>query len=217
MMTARLPAYMILFNYFTPLYLVLGGLGVIYGRWSVVSLTAFVLLWLYLLLPLTCRLLVAALGRPVGVLGTDSRAFALWWFLTQLQILYNRFPVLEEMLRIVPGVYGAWLSLWGAKVSPMAYWAPGAVVTDRYLLEIGRGAVLGGGCRIGGHVMQRGLDGELVLRVAPVTIEQGAMIGLHAGVGPGCHVYANETVPAGRLLKPGFSRKDGASRAPTRE
>jgi len=209
-----LPRYMLLFNYFTPLYLLAGALLLgLYAR-TPVEIVLVALAWVYLVPPALCRLTLAAFGRPLGTLTPADPKFALWWFLTQLQILYNRLPWLEELLRLMPGLYNLWLKLWGGRISLTVYWSPEAIVADRYLLDVGPRVILGGRSRIGGHVMQTEPDGTLRLIVAPVRIDAGAMVGMNAAVGPGCHVHANETVPAGRLLKPFTTRQGGKSHRP---
>jgi len=208
------PLYMLLFNYVTPLYLLAGALLLgLYAR-TPLEMGLFTLAWIYLVPPALCRLTLAAFGHPRGTLPPEHPQFALWWFLTQLQILYNRLPWLEELLRLMPGLYNLWLRLWGARISLTAYWSPEAVVADRYLLDVGPRVVLGGRARIGGHVMLTEPDGTLRLIVAPVRIDAGAMVGMNAAVGPGCHVHANETVPAGRMLKPFTTRQGGKSHRP---
>lgn len=170
------------------------------------------LAWLYLLPPVLGRLLLVIRGRPSGRFGPDAPAYRTWWLLTQLQMIYGRIPLLEETLRLVPGAYAAWLALWGARVSPLVLWAPGVLVTDRYLLEIARGVVLGTRCSLGGHVVTLDDRGGYVLTVAPIVLEPGCLIGALAGIGPGCRVHAGESLPAGRLLPPFSEWKDGRKR-----
>ena len=208
------PLYMLLFNYVTPLYLLAGALFLVLYARTPVQFGLLGLAWVYLIPPLLCRLALAAFGRPCGTLTPAHPKFALWWFLTQLQILFNRLPWLEELLRLMPGLYNLWLRLWGARISLTTYWSPEAIVADRYLLEVGPGAILGGRSRIGGHVIQLEPDGTMKLIVAPVRIDGGAMVGMNAAVGPGCHVHAHETVPAGRMLKPFTTRQGGKSHRP---
>ena len=210
------PLLLLVSNYFSAVYLLM---GVAFGftlNVAGIILLFYVLFWVYLLPPLLCRLLITAFGRPEGKVGAESPVFQYWWFLTQLQILYTRFPFLEELLRVFPGVYSLWLNLWGGRVSLLCYWAPGVTVADRYHLHIGKGAVIGGGCRIGAHVLWLNEKGERSLIVAPVRIDGQSLVGIHAAVGPGCHVHANETVPAGKLLKPFYTLKDGKARRPER-
>src|SRR5207253_10465551 len=91
----------------------------------------------YLLPPLA-----TALVRPRSLLknsrcSAGSREFLRWWYATQWQVMFNRFPALEEVLRMVPGLYSTWLRLWGAQVGGLVYWSPGVRVFDRPFLHIG--------------------------------------------------------------------------------
>jgi hypothetical protein len=201
--------YLPVLNYLPFLHALSGiGMGVwLHGEWPRTLL--FALAWLYLLPPLLCRLLILGWGRSVGVHSSRDAGFFRWWLITQLQVIYSRFPATEEVLRLVPGLYNFWLRLWGARVSLFAFWSPGVVVMDRQLLEIGPRVVIAPGARIGAHVLQTSRDGRQVLTVAPVRIDAGAMIGIMAGVGPGCHVLGNETVPPRKFLRPFTTWKDG--------
>ena len=205
---------MLAINYYSAVYVITGVIVVYFLLSSFLPLVIFVLSWLYLVPPVLCRLVISIFGRPVGTVGLRTGLFMYWWFLTQLQIIYVRFQLLEELLRLFPGIYSLWLNLWGGKVSLLAYWAPGVTVTDYYHINIGKGAVIGGGCRIGGHVFTVDKDGSQRLIVAPLTIEDNSLIGLNAAVGPGSHVHANETIPAGKMLKPFHSWKNGKVQRP---
>lgn len=204
-------------NYYSAIYVILGvTIPYLYG-YSSISLLVFIALWIYLLPPLLCRIYITLFGRPVGTVKSNSRVFFNWWFLTQLQVVFVRFPFLEELLRIFPGVYNLWINLWGGKVSLLAYWSPGVTVTDRYHINIGRHTIIGGGCRIGGHLISVDEEGDQCLIVAPLKIEEGCVIGFHAAIGPGSHVYAKETIPANKILKPFYTWKDGKVQRPDKE
>lgn len=207
-------ALILIINYFSGLYIVLGVALAILLNPTAAQLILFTLWWIYLLPAIICRVLILTLGRPIGTVDDSSPIFLYWWFLTQLQMIYARLPFLEELLRFFPGLYSLWLNLWGAKVSLFTYWSPGVTIADRYHINISNRAIIGGGCRIGAHVVALNKNQKQHLILAPVTIEKGAMVGLHAAVGPGCHIYANETVPAGKLLKPFYSIKDGRIQRP---
>jgi hypothetical protein len=164
---------------------------------------ALALAWLYLLPPLLCRLVLALFGSPETASATpDQPVYLRWWLLTQLQMPFNRLGVLEELLRLIPGVYALWLNLWGASVSPFAFWSRSVLVSERYLVRVGRGAVFGAYSGLAGHLVTRGEDGRMRLTVAPVVVEPGAVVGIRAGLGPGCRLCAGEVLPANRLLPP---------------
>lgn len=207
----------VLINYYPALYVLTATAILVLGDLDVESTLLFLLVWIYLLPPLLCRALILLFGRPMGTVSCNSTTFIYWWFLTQLQILFARFAFLEELLRIFPGAYNLWLNLWGGRVNLFAYWSPAVTVADRYLMSIGRGAVLGGGCRIGAHLIDHRPDGTQRLILAAVSIDEHSVIGFHAAIGPGCHVHAHETVPAGKILKPFYTWKDGRVHRPQAE
>jgi acetyltransferase-like isoleucine patch superfamily enzyme len=113
---------------------------------------------LYLLPPLG-----AALARPLSLLttlaqqpcATGSPAFMRWWYITQWQVVFNRVPLLEEVLRLVPGLYSTWLRLWGAEIGAFVYWSPGVKLFDRSFLRIGARVVIGADTKICPHMIAR--------------------------------------------------------------
>ena len=215
-MSRKTPVYMLAMNYFLPVYLLVGALLAAFTG-TLGDAILLLLVWLYLLPPLCCRLALMLIGKPQGEVDDSSPVFMRWWLVSQLQVLYSRIPLLEEILRIVPGLYSLWLRLWGARVSLFIYWSPGVQVFDRYHLTIDSGVVIGGGCRIGAHAMRRNDDGSFYLVVAPLVIERDCVIGFNAALGPGVHVYSGETIPAGKILKPFTGWRDGRVTRPHTE
>ena len=166
------------------------------------SRSAFLLAWIYLVPPLLARLTLSLFGRPQGRLTQDMRAYRVWWFLTQLQTLFNRLPMLEECLRLAPGLYPAWIRLWGGRLSPFAYVGPGVLITDRYLVRVERGAVLGWMSALAGHMAVRDEAGRFVVVAAAPIVEAEAILGGGAGLGPGARLSARHMLPAGRRVAP---------------
>ena len=62
--------------------------------------------------------------------------------------LFLRFPVLEEILRLVPGLYSLWLRAWGSRIGKLTYWAPQTSYSIAGCLDIGDHVVFGAGVRI---------------------------------------------------------------------
>ena len=173
---------------------------------------AAALAWVYLLPPVFCRLLIVLFGRPEGeALGQATRAYKVWWLIAQLQMPFNRFPALDEALRLAPGLYALWLNLWGSSVSPVVFWGPGALVLDRHALRVGRGVVIGTRAVLSAHLGVKEDGGAFRVTLAPVEIGAGALIGANAGIGPGCRVAAGAEVPAATFMRP-FTRWEGAAR-----
>lgn len=203
------PWYMAAMTYWPLLFLLCGGLLAAAAADALRAVTLFAI-WLYLIPPLLCRGTVAWFGSPeTAGAGPQQRAFKVWWFLTQLQMPFNRIGLLEDLLRLVPGLYSSWLNLWGAKVSLMTFWTRDVIISERYLLTIEPGVTLASQSGITAHIVTPGEDGELKLLVAPVVIERGAVVGIRAGLGPGCRLFAGELLPAGRMLPPWTGWKEG--------
>jgi len=157
---------------------------------------------LYLAPPLLGRLLTTLFGKPTGRdIRQASRAFRIWWLLLQLQMPFNRLPWLEELIRLVPGLYPLWLNLWGAHVDPACFWAPGARTLDRPYMEIGYGSVIGTETLISGH-LTRMENGRFLLDIATVVIGSHAVIGARTSIGPGCVIAPGETLAATTRLAP---------------
>lgn len=198
-----LTGFTLAMNYL-PLIYAAGGIAVVTMAVQGGSARFFAALaWVYLLPPLLARLASLLFGAPEGrALVQTDRAFKVWWFQFQMQVVLNRFPFLDELLRLVPGLYSLWLGLWGSRVSPLAYWGPGVRVLDRGLVEVGRGAVLGAESALAGHAGTIAADGRHVVDIAPAVVEAEAILGARSGLGPGARVLAGAMLPAGRGLKP---------------
>jgi hypothetical protein len=213
---AKPSAYSLALNFLPFLHLLAGAVLV----WAVDGAPARVaaaLAWIYLLPPLASRIAMQLFGTPQGEgLDQNARAFKVWWFLVQWQVLFNRFGFLEELLRMVPGLYALWLNLWGARVSPLVYWGSGAAVVDRPSVRIAAGAVIGTRAVLAGHLAVKGAHGEFLVTLAPVEIGERALIGAYAGIAPGCRVAAGEEVPAATFLRPHTYWSEGRRARPQR-
>lgn len=162
----------------------------------------FFVAWLYLLPPLACRVMFAMFGRPEGELTQDLSSYRVWWTATQLQLIFNRIGWLEELLRLVPGLYALWIYLWGGRLSPQTFVGPGVTITDRYMIDVGPGCVLGAGCALAGHMVMYNSAGRWVVTVAAPVVERQAIVGGNAGLGPGARLRAGEMLPSGRRVAP---------------
>ena len=199
---SKLATHIVALNYFSLVFIILGVCLSYYFSDTTLKSIGYFLLWLYLLPPLLARLIITLFGRPVGMVSTDDRTHTLWWLLFQLQLIFNRFPILEEALRMIPGIYALWLNLWGAKVNMFSFWAPGVTVMDRYHLQIDKGVILGTESMLSAHVLVKKGNGELFLIVDKITINAEALIGVRSMVAPGCHIYPSQIVAAQKTLKP---------------
>jgi hypothetical protein len=200
---ARLRVWMLLLNFFPLAHL---GALVLIGfvnvpLWQRVTGVLFTLL---LLPPLLARIVHALAPLPGPRISVESGGFLAWWATAQFQIIFNRLPMIEEMLRMIPGVYSNWLRLWGSRIGRLTYWSPGMVVLDREYLDLGDDVVFGAGVRLNGHVILRNRQGRLELAVAPIKIGSGASVGGYSLLTAGTQIPPGESTRA-YLLSPPFT------------
>jgi hypothetical protein len=205
----RITGYTLALNYLPLAQLLAGAAFVTSQATSPTAIILWSLAWLYLLPPLACHAALLILGRPYGRgLTQDSRAYKVWWFTYQWQAVFNRLPWLEEILRLVPGLYALWIFLWGGRASPLVYWSPGSIAFDRPLVIVERGAVIGGGAGLVGHMAWIAPDGTYQVDIAPSRVGEGAMLAVRSGLSAGAEIAPHQMLPVARMLKP-FTRWDG--------
>jgi len=165
------------------------------AAWAAWERSVFGVLAVVYLVPLAAyRLLLLAHPLAPGLSNLAERRFSPWWASHQVQLLYTAVPALEALLRLVPGLYSAWLRLWGGRIGRGVYWTPRMEVHDRGLLEIGDGVIFGHKVELYGHtIMPKGR--RLLLYSAPVTIGDGAFVGAGSRLAPGVVVEAGAVVP----------------------
>lgn len=159
---------------------------------------------LLLLPPLLARLvlLVCAFSREPIAIG--SKPFFAWWALVNVQMIFCRWPFLEETIRLVPGLYSAWLRLWGSRIGRMTYWSPGVMILDRSFLDIGNEVVFGAGVRLNPHVISHDENGRPRLLLAPVKIGDRVLVGGYSLLTAGTEVASDQELRA-HLLSPPFT------------
>ncbi len=163
----------------------------------------------YLLPPLVVRALLWLAPVTEGLIAKDARAFFIWWTTFQWQVLFCRFPALEEVLRLIPGLYSLWLRLWGARIGRLTFWAPGTLILDRPFLRIGDGVIFGAGVRLAAHVLAKNRAGVVELQFATIVIGDGASIGGYSLLTAGTEIAPGEATRA-FLISPPFSKwRDG--------
>ena len=170
---------------------------------------------LFLLPPLVVR--ASTWWRPLlnGRLEPGSGGFLHWWFTAQWQIVFTRLPMLEEAIRMIPGLYSLWLRLWGARVGTLVYWSPGVVILDRPLVRIGSRVIFGVGVRLNPHVLAPDGPRRMALYLAPIAIGNDALVGGYSMLLPGCAVADGEVTPPFRTIH-AFSRFANGRREPGR-
>ena len=209
---ASITGYTLALNYLPVTQLLVGATVVASQASSLRSALLWSAGWFFLLPPLVCRLALLLFGRPRGrALTQAAPAYKVWWFIHQWQLVFNRLPWIEEILRLVPGLYALWIFLWGGRVSPLVYWAPGSLVIDRPLVIVETGAVIGMGAGLAGHAGTVAADGSYRVDITAPRVGRGAMMGARSGLGPGAELAAGALLPAGRMIKP-FMLWDGTTK-----
>lgn len=169
----------------------------------------FGLACLYVAPPLLARLILSVFPIAEGRIAVGTKPFFIWWAMFQLQVVFSRFPTLEEALRLIPGFYSQWLRFWGARVGRLTYWSPGTLITDRSFLRIGDDVVFGAGVRLNAHVLAQGQDRGMELFLASVKIGDRVVVGGYSLLTAGTEILCGEITRA-FLISPPFSVwKDG--------
>jgi hypothetical protein len=158
--------------------------------------------WLLLVPPIVVRITLRCRPLPQADIPLGSADFMRWWFTAQWQVIFNRLPWIEETIRLVPGLYSAWLRLWGARVGRFVYWTPGLRILDRSLVDVGDRVVFGAGVKLNPHIILPDAAGRLVLKAATVRIGSDAMVGGYSLLTCGSWIAPGEASPGWRDFRP---------------
>ena len=169
-----------------------------FASWvSVPASVSRALLWLaaVYLLPVACfRLHQFLWPLSEGKTRLDVPGYVPWWGAHQFQLVYTAFPAIEASLRLIPGVYSAWLRLWGSRIGRGVHWTPRVEITDRSLLEVGDGVIFGHRSACYAHLVHP-RSGKLILYVRSIRIGQGVQIGAGSRLGPGASIAPGVALP----------------------
>jgi hypothetical protein len=175
--------------------------------WRIVASVAV----LYLAPALAARVVNSISPIPEGRIQLGTRAFFAWWALANLQMLFCRLPVLEEMIRLIPGFYSLWLRLWGARIGRLTYWGAGLRILDRSFLHIGDDVIFGAAVRLNPHVLHRNEQGEMELILASIVIGDRTMVGGYSLLTAGTEIASDECTRACLISAP-FSKWENGGR-----
>jgi hypothetical protein len=139
---------------------------------------------IYLIPPLTFRLHRIFFPIKKSLSNLSDRKYSPWWGAHQIQVIYTAIPQLEAALRLVPGLYSAWLRLWGSRIGRSVYWTPNIEITDRHLLDIGDRVVCGHKCKFLGHAIKPSGQ-KMSLYTRNIKVGNDVFIGAGSRIGPG--------------------------------
>ena len=149
---------------------------------------------LYLVPPLTFRLHRIFFPIKKSLTNLSDRKYSPWWGAHQIQLVYIAIPQLEAALRLAPGLYSAWLRLWGSKIGRRVYWTPNVEITDRHLLDIGDHVVCGHKCKFLGHAIKPSGQ-KMALYTRSIKVGNEVFIGAGSRIGPGAVIADGSFLP----------------------
>lgn len=149
---------------------------------------------LYLIPPLTFRLHRIFFPIRKSLSNLSERKYSPWWGAHQIQLIYTAIPQLEAALRLVPGLYSAWLRLWGSRIGRSVYWTPNVEITDRHALDIGDRVVCGHKCKFLGHAIKPSGQ-KMALYTRTIKIGSDVFIGAGSRIGPGAVIAEGTFLP----------------------
>lgn len=135
-----------------------------------------------------------------GLSRFDLPKYSPWWTTHQLQAVFNAFPFLETVLRLIPGAFSSWLRLWGGQVGRKVYWTSRVEIIDRNLVAIGDHVIFGHKAILCSHAVVRKPNGSTILYVKRICIGAEAFIGAGSQLGPGTAIAAKQIIPFGTVL-----------------
>jgi hypothetical protein len=186
--------------------------AVVYISWAPLGWRIFAgLAVLYLVPALAARIVIAVSPVAEGRIRPGTGTFFIWWTLANLQMIFCRLPMLEELIRLVPGLYSLWLRLWGARIGRLTYWGAGLRILDRSYLRIGDDVIFGAAVRINPHVLTRNEQGEMELILASVVVGDRTIVGGYSLLTAGTQIAPDECTRA-FLISPPFSRWENGRR-----
>ena len=173
-------------------------------------LLALLIFDLYLLSPLVWKAVRSFWGEPpkLSYLGKKVPHGNLWFVTHQLQWIYTSYPGIERLLMAFPGLYSAWLRVWGAKIGKKVNWTSECKLVDRPFLTVGDRALIGNRSYLSAHAIKK-KDGKYVLFMKPIIIGEDAVLAYACVIGPGVKVGKSCLVEAGATMYPGDELKDG--------
>lgn len=170
------------------------------------------LLLVYLLPPLTHRLMNGLYPIRQGATLVDPKEYNPWINSFRLQKIYVVIPQIERLLFLIPGLYNAWLRLWGSKIGKNVYILPGVEIVDRGNVHFDDFVFIGNKTYISPHVAMT-KNGKMYVYVKDIVIGKGTFVGAFCTLGPGTNIPPMQSIPAGSYYTINSSEPDGTRKA----
>ncbi|TAE61950.1 MAG: acyl transferase [Nostocales cyanobacterium] len=192
----------IILSFFPTFILLLTGSTIVYFIYSHDFLCIFAIFFFLYGLPLLIfRLHEKIFPIKEGISYLIGKEYSPWWGSHQIQVIYIAIPVLESVLRLIPGMFSLWLRLWGSKIGKNVYWTPALEIGDRSLLEIGDNVVMGHRVGISSHVIKPKKN-NLMLYVKKVKIGNNVFIGAGSNLAPGVVINDDQFIESATNIFP---------------
>lgn len=136
-----------------------------------------------------------------GISYINNKEISHWWISSQLQSLYFTFPVLETVLRLIPGLFSFWLRMWGANIGKGVYWTPQIAIADRGLIEVGDNVIFGNWVVLIPHVVKP-RKGQLMLYIKKISIGERTFVGGSSRLAPGVKIEKESIIPVNSDIYP---------------
>jgi acetyltransferase-like isoleucine patch superfamily enzyme len=204
-------ALSILFAFFPLIHLLMIGWGG-YHFFHHASLCSFILLIfiIYVIPPLKWRVVAKMFPPKKGVsyVGKNATKENSWIISYHLQQVYNAIPMIENTLKIIPGLYSLWLRLWGARIGKKVNWTAQSINVDRPFIHIGDRTLIGNQSYLSAHAIKK-KDDRYILYLQDVIIENDVVIAVQVLIGPGVHIHNKAFVSARAGVRPGTKISEG--------
>lgn len=157
-------------------------------------------LYLYLFPPLLWRAIRLRYPLEEGASFVGTREAGSSWIVAhRLQLFFIAFPIFERFLILVPGLFSAWLRLWGSRIGRRVYWTPGVEIVDRTHVEVGDGCFFGNRTYLSPHVVMRRRD-RYLLYFKRIRFGTRCFVAFESRFGPGAEVADGVALSVGTNL-----------------
>lgn len=141
-------------------------------------------------------------------LGAHTEEVNGWFVSYKIQQIYNTLPILEAILKLIPGAYSAWLRLWGAKIGNDVNWTLQSKILDRPFIHIGDRCLIGNEVYLSAHDIKK-KENQYLLYLQEVIIGSDVVLSLKSVVGPGAIIEDHAFISASSAILPNTKISEG--------
>lgn len=139
--------------------------------------------------------------KGLSYLGKNTNELNVWFISYHLQQIYNTIPMIENLLKLIPGAYSFWLRVWGANIGKKVNWTSQCFIVDRPFVHIGDRCLIGNQAYISAHAIKKKED-RYILYLNDVMISSDVVLAVQCLIGPGVKIKDKAFVSARAGVKP---------------